>query len=146
MILDLLAIGLLVISAIPSTQAASWTATPFNPASVPLAVRSPYLSCWLAQGAGTALNGAWPTFWTGSVSANPIWVYLTSIWPADSYRHAGQILGWAGYVRVDGTVYNFLGDPVVGGTNPQKAVQKSLAVCVNHIFVYIGSCNSYLSP
>lgn len=48
--------------------AVSWTATPFNPAAVPLAVRSPYLSAWLPQGAGTPLNGAWPTFWTGMVS------------------------------------------------------------------------------
>ena len=50
----------------------SWDATPFNPASVPLAVRSPYLSAWLAQGAGTALDAAWPTFWTGSVSISCI--------------------------------------------------------------------------
>lgn len=48
--------------------ALSWTATPFSPPSYPLAVRSPYLSAWLPQGAGTALNGAWPEFWTGSVS------------------------------------------------------------------------------
>lgn len=33
----------------------SWTATPFNPASFPLAVRSPYLSAWLAQGPGMEL-------------------------------------------------------------------------------------------
>lgn len=45
----------------------TWTATPFNPASVPLAVRTPYLSCWLPQNAGTALNEVWPTFWTGTV-------------------------------------------------------------------------------
>ena len=49
--------------------AVSWTATPFNPASVPLAVRSPYLSAWLNQGSGTALNADWPRFWTGSVSS-----------------------------------------------------------------------------
>ncbi|TBU49426.1 hypothetical protein BD309DRAFT_76359 [Dichomitus squalens] len=78
---------------------ASWTATPFNPASVPLAVRTPYLSAWLAQGAGTALNDAWPTFWTGS------------------------ILGWAGYVKVDSTTYTWLGVPNVAG--PSKATQKS---------------------
>ncbi|OBZ70311.1 hypothetical protein A0H81_09943 [Grifola frondosa] len=47
--------------------AVSWNATPFNPAAVPLAVRSPYLSAWLAQGEGTALNAGWPTFWTGSI-------------------------------------------------------------------------------
>lgn len=83
-----------------TVSAASWSATPFNPASVPLAVRSPYLSAWLPQGAGTALNGAWPQFWTGST------------------------LGWAGYIRVDGATYTFLGDPVVAGA--ESAVQKSL--------------------
>jgi hypothetical protein len=50
-----------------AASALSWTATPFNPASIPLAVRTPYLSTWLPQGAGTALNGEWPTFWTNSV-------------------------------------------------------------------------------
>ncbi|KAH8105922.1 DUF1793-domain-containing protein [Cristinia sonorae] len=79
--------------------AVTWTATPFNPAAVPLAVRSPYLSAWLPQGAGTALNAAWPTFWTG------------------------QIVGWAGYIKVDGVAYNFLGAPNVAGA--QKASQKS---------------------
>ncbi|KAI0723177.1 DUF1793-domain-containing protein [Earliella scabrosa] len=80
--------------------AVTWSATPFNPPSVPLAVRTPYLSAWLAQGSGTALNAAWPTFWTGS------------------------ILGWAGYVKVDGTAYNWLGAPNVAGAS--KATQKSL--------------------
>jgi hypothetical protein len=32
--------------------AVTWNATPFNPASFPLAVRTPYLSAWLPQGAG----------------------------------------------------------------------------------------------
>lgn len=50
-----------------TASSVSWNATPFNPASVPLAVRTPYLSAWLPQGAATALNGAWPQFWTGSV-------------------------------------------------------------------------------
>jgi len=45
----------------------TWTATPFNPASVPLAVRTPYLSAWLPQGRGSALNDGWSTFWTGQV-------------------------------------------------------------------------------
>ncbi|KLO07574.1 DUF1793-domain-containing protein [Schizopora paradoxa] len=82
--------------------AVSWTATPFNPPSVPLAVRSPYLSAWLAQGGGAALNDVWPSFWTGTT------------------------LGWAGYVRVDNVVYNFLGTPSVPNTSAQKAVQQSL--------------------
>ncbi|PIL37079.1 hypothetical protein GSI_00771 [Ganoderma sinense ZZ0214-1] len=84
----------------PVAAAVTWTATPFNPASVPLAVRTPYLSAWLAQGAGTALNDAWPTFWTGT------------------------IVGWAGYVKVDGTTYTWLGAPNVAGSS--KATQKSL--------------------
>lgn len=83
-----------------TASSVSWNATPFNPASVPLAVRTPYLSVWLPQGAGTALNGAWPQFWTGST------------------------LGWAGYIRVDGATYTFLGDPVVPGA--ESAIQKSL--------------------
>ncbi|EIW62026.1 DUF1793-domain-containing protein [Trametes versicolor FP-101664 SS1] len=86
----------------PVLGAVTWTATPFNPASVPLAVRSPYLSAWLPQGAGTALNDAWPTFWTGS------------------------ILGWAGFAKVDGVTFNWLGTPAVAGTTFNKATQKSL--------------------
>lgn len=81
--------------------AVTWNATPFNPASFPLAVRTPYLSAWLPQGAGAALNDVWPTFWTG------------------------QILGWAGFVKVDGQAYSFLGAPVVSGASFNKAVQKS---------------------
>lgn len=55
----------------------NWTATPFNPPSYPLAVRSPYLSAWLPQGVGMALNGGWPQFWNGDVreissSMNPV--------------------------------------------------------------------------
>ncbi|KAI0736382.1 hypothetical protein C8Q72DRAFT_909206 [Fomitopsis betulina] len=84
-----------------TTHALSWTATPFSPPSYPLAVRSPYLSAWLPQGAGTALNGAWPQFWTGS------------------------ILGWAGFVNVDGSSYSFLGSAAVSGADFQQATQKS---------------------
>lgn len=31
----------------------AWTSTPFSPPSIPLAVKSPYLSTWLPQGSGT---------------------------------------------------------------------------------------------
>ncbi|KAF9451663.1 DUF1793-domain-containing protein [Macrolepiota fuliginosa MF-IS2] len=81
--------------------AVTWTATPFNPPSFPLAVRTPYLSAWLAQGSGAALNDVWPTFWTG------------------------QIVGWAGFVKVDGQAFSFLGAPNVPGASFTKAVQKS---------------------
>jgi hypothetical protein len=36
-----------------SVQAITWTAIPFNPPSIPLAVRTPYVSAWLPQGAGS---------------------------------------------------------------------------------------------
>ena len=62
----------------PVLGAVTWDATPFNPASVPLAVRTPYVSAWLAQGSGTALNDAWPTFWTGSVSSSSRKCFLYS--------------------------------------------------------------------
>ncbi|KAH9943507.1 uncharacterized protein BXZ73DRAFT_97546 [Epithele typhae] len=86
----------------PVLGAVTWDATPFNPASVPLAVRTPYLSAWLAQGSGTALNDNWPQFWTGS------------------------ILGWAGFIKVDGTAYSWMGAPSVPGASFNKATQKSL--------------------
>ncbi|KAK1226439.1 hypothetical protein PQX77_010603 [Marasmius sp. AFHP31] len=82
-------------------QALAWTATPFNPPSIPLAVRTPYVSAWLPQGAGKALNDVWPTFWTG------------------------QILGWAGFAKVDGVAYSWLGAPSVPGASFTKATQKS---------------------
>ncbi|TFK75791.1 DUF1793-domain-containing protein [Pluteus cervinus] len=80
--------------------APSWSATPILPGSIPLAVRTPYLSAWLPQGSGRALNEAWPQFWTGAT------------------------LGWAGFVNVDGVSYNFMGTPTLS-TPFQKAVQKS---------------------
>ncbi|PCH41119.1 DUF1793-domain-containing protein [Wolfiporia cocos MD-104 SS10] len=96
---------LLLAAAIPTSNAAvTWTATPFNPAAVPLAVRSPYLSAWLPQGSGAALNAGWPNFWTGT------------------------ILGWAGFINVDGTSYNFLGVPSVPSTTFTKAVQTDLTI------------------
>ncbi|KAK7060516.1 hypothetical protein VNI00_001281 [Paramarasmius palmivorus] len=92
---------LLLNSLIIVSQALSWTTTPFNPPSIPLAVRTPYLSAWLPQGSGAALNDVWPTFWTGS------------------------ILGWAGFAKVDGTAYSFLGVPSVPSATFTKATQKS---------------------
>jgi hypothetical protein len=119
---NFLSFAILVLTA----SAVSWDATPFNPASVPLAVRSPYLSAWLPQGAGTALNGAWPQFWTGSVS----FVHYTHL--NIDQDIAVQTLGWAGYIRVDGDTYTFLGDPVVAGA--ESAVQKSLEVIVVRLY------------
>ncbi|KAF8513743.1 DUF1793-domain-containing protein [Hysterangium stoloniferum] len=92
-----LLVGFLVARAVANV---TWTATPLNPPAVPLAVRSPYLSAWLKQGSGQALNDDWPTFWTG------------------------MIVGWAGFVRVDGVPYSFLGNPTLDN-GVLKAVQKN---------------------
>ncbi|KAH9021641.1 hypothetical protein EDB84DRAFT_1580790 [Lactarius hengduanensis] len=64
------------------------------PAAIPLAVRSPYLSCWDHTTNGTNLGSLWPT------TSNP-----------------GQILGWAVLVRIDGLTYSVLGnEPGLNGT------------------------------
>ncbi|KAJ7739311.1 hypothetical protein B0H14DRAFT_3097400 [Mycena olivaceomarginata] len=57
-----------VLSAVTVVCGVNWTATPFVPPSYPLAVRTPYLSAWLPQGAGAALNSVWPSFWNVSGS------------------------------------------------------------------------------
>ncbi|KAF8497614.1 hypothetical protein F5888DRAFT_1613618 [Russula emetica] len=59
----------------------------FQVPAVPLAVRSPYLNCWLQNlNSTTIINQTWPT-------------------SLDS-----QTLGWSVLVRVDGLTYSFLGD------------------------------------
>ncbi|QIX00304.1 hypothetical protein AMS68_005821 [Peltaster fructicola] len=67
--------------------------SPLRPPSIPLAVRSPYLSAWQQAGAdggnGGYLAGQWPTFWRG------------------------QVTGWTGMIRVDDSNYVWLGNPAV---------------------------------
>ncbi len=55
-----------------------------RPPAVPLAVRSPYLSTWLAA---DNLPGTWPTFWTGRITA------------------------MTGLATIDGTPFLFMGAP-----------------------------------
>ncbi|TRM67680.1 hypothetical protein BD626DRAFT_104598 [Schizophyllum amplum] len=93
-------LGLLLLAARSSY---AWSATPFNPASVPLAVRSPYVSTWLPQGSGKALNDAWATFYTGGITA------------------------WAGFITVDGKPFSFMGTPAADA-DFEKAVQKSVEI------------------
>ncbi|KAF8300411.1 DUF1793-domain-containing protein [Clavulina sp. PMI_390] len=83
-------------------SALAFTATPFVPSAIPLAVRSPYTSAWLPGGTGGSLSGTWPQFWTGAT------------------------LGWTCYVRVDGTTYTILGAPSVSGAT--LATQTSLKI------------------
>lgn len=41
-----------------------------------------------------------------------------------------QILGWAGFIKVDGVSFSFLGVPSVPGTTFNKATQKSASVSI----------------
>jgi hypothetical protein len=73
------------------TAAASPRYDPLRPPAIPLVVRSPYLSTWLAA---DNLPGTWPTFWTGRITA------------------------MAGLARIDGTPFLFLGAPALPNTTP----------------------------
>ncbi|WP_078901245.1 glutaminase family protein [Actinacidiphila yeochonensis] len=89
-----------------ATAAAATAATPdfdpLRPPSVPLVVRSPYLSTWVGADSPT---GHWPTFWTGRITA------------------------FTGILRVDGTDFLFLGAPnVPDHPLPRGAVQHSLTI------------------
>ncbi|KAK0199053.1 hypothetical protein F5146DRAFT_118166 [Armillaria mellea] len=59
----------------------------FFPAALPLAVRSPYFQCYADTRAGNDPNNQWPQFWTES-----------------------RILGWSGWIRIDGTTFQLWGD------------------------------------
>lgn len=79
--------------------------TPINPPSLPLAVRSPYLNAWLPSGSslsstppnkvgdGGYLASEWPSFWTSSYGAD------------GEFR-----LGWSGYIRINGTTWQWMGN------------------------------------
>ncbi|CAO1615405.1 unnamed protein product [Sympodiomycopsis kandeliae] len=81
------------------------TFSPILPPSFPLAVRHPYLNVWAPAGQlpsatppnkvgnGGYLAGQDPSFWTSSYGAP-----------------GGYRLGWHGFIRVDGTTYQWLGD------------------------------------
>ncbi|KAI0049479.1 DUF1793-domain-containing protein [Auriscalpium vulgare] len=60
-----------------------------TPAAIPLAVRSPYFSCWEPSLNGSKWSGVWSTTFAGNA-----------------------ILGWAGLAKVDGVAYTFLGDQI----------------------------------
>ncbi|OCH88863.1 DUF1793-domain-containing protein [Obba rivulosa] len=65
----------------------------FWPSAVPLAVRSPYFSCWLLTTEGRNLLAQWPRFWNYASSGS-----------------GDPFLTWQGLAKVDGTTYQWLGD------------------------------------
>lgn len=92
-------------SALPKGQDVPGVFYPINPPSIPLAVKGPYLNAWLPSGNfanasppnyvgnGGYLAGQWPAFWTSSYGAD------------GEYR-----LGWSGYIRIDNTTYQWMGN------------------------------------
>lgn len=84
------------------------TFSPARPPSIPLAVRSPYLNTWLNVGSdggsGGNLPGYWPTFWKYVYRCLKWTILITNV-------SSAAITGWAGLIRVDGTVYTWLGAP-----------------------------------
>ncbi|KAJ7347212.1 hypothetical protein DFH08DRAFT_1001911 [Mycena albidolilacea] len=63
----------------------------FFPSAVPLAVRTPTFNCWLDTRNETSPMETWPRFWNDQ-----------------------HILGWTGYIKVDGMTYHWLGQPIPG--------------------------------
>ncbi|KAJ3902272.1 putative glutaminase A, partial [Lentinula edodes] len=63
-----------------------------QPAAIPLAVRSPYFQSYLSHTSTTSGTNTWPSFWT-----------------------TNHTLGWSGLLRVDGTLYEWLGSAVEDG-------------------------------
>ncbi|MGX6608203.1 glutaminase domain-containing protein [Micromonosporaceae bacterium Da 78-11] len=76
--------------------------TGFRPPAVPLAVKSPYLSTWLAA---DNLPGSWPTFWTGRVTA------------------------MTGLATIDGTPFLFLGNPSSPTAYPFPTMRQVSLTC-----------------
>ncbi|KAJ6567991.1 hypothetical protein DFH09DRAFT_1155589 [Mycena vulgaris] len=60
----------------------------FFPPAVPLALRSPTFNCWLDTRSGSNPTNTWPQLWNDN-----------------------HILGWAGYIKVDGLTWQWLGNP-----------------------------------
>ncbi|KAF2705838.1 DUF1793-domain-containing protein [Pleomassaria siparia CBS 279.74] len=81
-----------VLGGLFSLATANSTFSPARPPSIPLAVKSPYLSLWqpagVSGGNGGYLPGQWPSFYTGDVVA------------------------WTGLIRVDGNTFVWMGSPI----------------------------------
>ncbi|MFC0433854.1 glutaminase family protein [Kutzneria buriramensis] len=90
-------------SAEVATATSPSAAHPVRPPATPLAVRSPYLSTWLA---GDYLAGEWAGFWTGRTTA------------------------MTGLARIDGVSYVFMGQPGLpdGGVELRGMIQTDVTV------------------
>ncbi|CZT07439.1 probable glutaminase A [Rhynchosporium graminicola] len=92
------------------------TFSPARPPAIPLAVKSPYMSTWLEVGSdggsGGNLAGSWPRFWAGPQ-------------PGPVAARNGAVTGWAGFIKVDGEAYTWMGAASVNGWTPTLVTQDS---------------------
>ncbi|CZT03416.1 probable glutaminase A [Rhynchosporium agropyri] len=92
------------------------TFSPARPPAIPLAVKSPYMSTWLEVGSdggsGGNLAGSWPRFWAGPQ-------------PGPVAGRNGAVTGWAGFIKVDGEAYTWMGAASVNGWTPTLVTQDS---------------------
>ncbi|KAH9930467.1 uncharacterized protein BXZ73DRAFT_77912 [Epithele typhae] len=80
---------LLLLAVLPLFVCFSVHAASFAPASIPLAVRAPYVNAWQNSTNGSApISNSWAKFWS----------------------QTGPDLGWRGYIRIDRTMYVWMGD------------------------------------
>ncbi|KAI7965853.1 hypothetical protein MJO29_001601 [Puccinia striiformis f. sp. tritici] len=102
------------LQAVAGSNSSSSSFYPLLPPAIPLAVKSPYLSAWLATGQeggnGGYLAGRWAQFWPIQFPQNP-----------SAYR-----LGWAGLIQVNGQTYEFMGRPNEDfiGNRHRRAIQR----------------------
>ncbi|POW05150.1 hypothetical protein PSTT_09908 [Puccinia striiformis] len=102
------------LQALAGSNSSSSSFYPLLPPAIPLAVKSPYLSAWLATGQeggnGGYLAGRWAQFWPIQFPQNP-----------SAYR-----LGWAGLIQVNGQTYEFMGRPNEDfiGNRHRRAIQR----------------------
>ncbi|KAL1667943.1 hypothetical protein GGF50DRAFT_86409 [Schizophyllum commune] len=99
-----LACALSLVTGVASQQSSAG----FTPLWLPLAVRTPHLNAWVRSD--------------------------TTTWADSPFGAADHILAWAGYVRVDGTVYTYTGTPFANATTsqvwrvtPSRTIQTSQA-------------------
>lgn len=100
--------------------------TPIQPASYPLAVRSPYLSTWIPGGLVANLSNASPQFWTGAS------------------------LGWGIMARVDNVTYSLMGiSKPANGTLAAKVLKGEFTSTHTYFTLVAGETNltlDFLSP
>lgn len=106
----------------------TWTATPFNPPSFPLAVKTPYVNAWDPQGNEPApVSNSWPRGGSPALS----------------------VMGWYSMISVDGKVYRIMGGQDFPGVDVANQVAISMTPTRTSVLFEAGPVTvnaTYLSP